>query len=135
MNNDVKIGDQNPVSGSQVQPLVPVGLPNKEIAGVASPVSEFVTRSGAEAIPNIPREASAHIEVINDNPNLTPEHRELGVDHAGPNVLVPTSPSEKITLPMSEEDMAKLEAGQDDDSGKGLLILIKKTIKRAMRLS
>lgn len=135
MNNDIKIGDKNPVSGSQVQPLVPVGLPNKEIAGVAAPVSELITRSGSEAIPNIPPEASAHIEVINDNPSLTPEHKELGVDHAGPHVPVSTSPSGKVTLPMSEEDMAKLEAGQDDDSGKGLLILIKKTIKRAMRLS
>lgn len=99
MNNDVKIGDQNPVSGSLVQPSAPVGVANKEVGHVGPPVSEFVTRSGAEAILNIPPEVSeANVKISTDKPFLTPAHKEAGLDHSGPDVTVPTSPTGLVPI-------------------------------------
>lgn len=131
MSGDAKVLEQNPISAGQsavAQPQVPVGSASKEAPRISAPMSEFAKPSGAEIMPNIPPEVSGHVRVNNDEPNLTPEHKDL-VDHAGPNVTVPSSPSGKILLPMSEEEVAEqLRTGQDDDSRKWYAELVKKII-------
>lgn len=103
MNNDNKIVDQAQPQ-APVQPVPSVGGgANKEVGRVVAPVSEFVTRSGAEAIPNIPPEVSAHIEVKNDNPTLTEEHKQIGVEYAGPSVQPPTEPSGLVQIPQTTD--------------------------------
>lgn len=140
MDDNAKIVNQNtpPVvqddqaqPQATVQPIAPVasvGSVNKEVGPIASPVSEFVKPTEAE--PQISQELKeSGVEAKSDRPDLTFEHKELGVDHAGPHVPVATSPSGKITMPMSEEEVAdKLKTGQDDDSGKWLAGLINKVI-------
>jgi len=134
MNTDTQVLKESPVSVGQtppLQPQTPVGTANKEIGHV----SEFVKPSGAETIPNIPPEVSEHIKVESDKPDLTPEHKELGLDHAGSNITVSTQPAVPIKLPMSEEEIAdKLKTGQDDDSGKWLAGLIRKIIAWGLKV-
>lgn len=127
MNDNTKVSDQNPVSGIQVQPIAPVGSANKE---AESDLSEFIRPVGSEVSPNLsPEEEKAGIEVESNKPELTPQHKELGIDHAGPDIPVPSSPSGKVTMPMSEEEVVdKLKTGRDDDSGKWLARLINKVI-------
>lgn len=112
-----------------VAPVAPVGGVNKETGPIGpAPVSEFVRPSGAEITPNISPEVSGHIKVNNEAPNLTPEHKGL-VSHAGPNIAAPSFPAGKVSLPMSEEEVAEqFKTGQDDDSEKWLAGLVKKIL-------
>lgn len=135
MSNDVKIVDQNPVSssliGSQVQPQVPVGSPNKELGSSGVNISEFVRPAGAEVSHKLDQEqVESGVEEKKDFPDLTFEHKQVGIEPAGPHVPVPSGPTGKITLPMSEEEVAgKLKTGKSDDSGKWLAKLIDKVIR------
>lgn len=147
MNDDNKIVNQNPPSAVQadqaqpqpavapvqptqpVQPVTPVGSVNKEAGPVDATVSEFIKPS--ETQPQIDSELKEiGVKEVKDKPDLTFEHKELGVDHAGSNITVSTQPSVPVKLPMSEEEIAdKLKTGQDDDSGKWLAGLLQKLIK------
>lgn len=129
MDDNTKNVNQNPLPVAPAEPSAPVGSTSKETEPVSAPVSEYVKLS--ERQPEIDQElADLGVKEVSDKPNLTSEHKELGVDHAGLHVPVATSPSGKITMPMSEEEVAeKLKTGQDDDSGKWLAGLIQKIIK------
>jgi len=126
----------NPVGQAQpqtpVQPAAPVGAPNKETGPVSIPFSEFVKPS--ETQPQISQElADLGVETKKDEPNITDEHKRI-IGHAKQFTPVPTGPSGKVTMPMSEEEVvAKLKIGQDDDSGKWLARLIKKIIAWGFR--
>ena len=136
MNDNTKALDQSPsvnptAMGSQ-DPVQPTGNMLKEKAPIGQNFSEFVRPSGAEVIPNVPQEVSdVNVEVKSDKPNLTFEHKELGIDHAGPSVPVPpVSTQNTVTLPMTEEEIeTRLKTGQDDESGTNLARLLKKLIK------
>lgn len=138
MDDDTKIVNQNAhpaIQGNQaqpqaqVQPAVPAGSVNKETSPVGASDSEFIKSSETE--PQIGQELKeSGVEVKSDKPDLTFEHKELGVDHAGPHTPVSSFPSGKITMPMSEEEVEdRLKTGRDDDSGKWLAGLIQKIIK------
>lgn len=129
MNDNTKVLDQNPgTPPTPVQPVSSVGGANKEMGRVAGPVSEFVKLTEAE--PQIDKElADLGVEVKKDSPNVTEEHRDF-IDHAKQFTAVSTSASGKVTMPMSEEEVAdQLKTGQDDDSKTGLAKLIDKVIK------
>lgn len=113
----------------QIQPIMPVGSVNKEVGPIVSPVSEAVKPTDAE--PQISQELKdLGIEAKKDEPNITPEHKEIGVDHSGPHAPVPTSSSGNVILPMSEKEIeSQLKTGQNDDSGKWLAGLLQKIIK------
>ena len=136
MNDDNKIVNQNapPITQANqvqpqasVQPVVPAESLNKETEPVGSPVSEFLKPTDAE--PQINQELKdLGIEAKKDAPNITDEHRGI-VDHAKQFTPVPLSPSGKVSLPMSEDEIVdKLKTGGNDDSGKWLAGLIKKVI-------
>jgi len=141
MNNDNKNVSQNTPPAPQadqaqpraqvqpVQPVVPAGSINKEAGPVSAADAEFIKPTDTE--PQLsPELKESGIEVKNDKPNLTFEHKELGLDHAGSNITVSTQPTAPIKLPMSEKEIAdKLKTGQDDDSGKWLAGLIQKIMK------
>lgn len=140
MNDDNKIVNQNTAPVIQadqtqpqaviqpVRPAAPVGSTNKEVGPITSPVSEFIKPTDAE--PQISQELKdLGIEAKKDEPNIAKEHKKV-IDHAKQFVPVPTGPSGKVSLPMSEDEVAdQLKSGQDDDSGKGLAKLIQKIIK------
>lgn len=143
MDDNTKIADQNTnfvaqTDQPQVQPAVqpiqtvgpvaPIGSANKEAGISTAPVSDFIKPS--ETQPQIDKDiAELGVEAKSDKPGLTFEHKALGVDHAGSNIVVATHASSPVTLPMTEEEIAdKLKAGEDDDSGKWLAGLIKKII-------
>lgn len=129
MNNDTQVLDRNPVSvpvsGSQVQPQM--GSLNKEAPIAATGLSE-IRPSGPEVRHEISQEsAELGVKEIQDRPDLV---QTVDIHHAGPHVPVPSSPSGKVIMPMSEEEITdKLKTGQDDDSGKWLAGLIQKIIK------
>lgn len=136
MNGDIKKSNQNLASDAQddqkqpqaqVAPIVPAGSVNKETVPVGIVDAEFVKSSETE--PQVSQELKeSGVEIKSDRPDLTFEHKELGVNHAGPIPVSSSSPSH-IILPMSEEEMTdKLKTGQDDDSGKWLAGLLKKII-------
>lgn len=138
MSTDTNVLNKNPVSVGQtvplqpqaaVQPVVPAGSINKETGPVSVSGSEFIKPTEAE--PQVSQELKeSGVEVKSDRPDLTFEHKELGIDHAGPHAPVPSSPTGKIVMPMSEEEVAeKIKTGQNDDSGKWLAGLLQKIIK------
>jgi hypothetical protein len=137
MNDDNKIVNQktSPVVQAdqatpqvQVQPVAPVGSTNKEVGPVNALAPEFVKSSEVE--PQIDQDLKElGVEAKKEKPDLTFEHKKVGIEHAGPHIAVSTVPSGKVTLPMSEEEiMDKLKTGQDDDSSKWLAGLINKVI-------
>jgi|WetSurMetagenome_2_1015567.scaffolds.fasta_scaffold712647_2 hypothetical protein len=112
----------------QVQPVTPVGSVNKEVGPINALALEFVKPSEVE--PQIDQDLKElGVEAKKEKPDLTSEHKEVGIEHAGSHISVSTVPSGKVTLPMSEEEIAeKLKTGQDDDSSKWLAGLINKVI-------
>lgn len=126
MNDNTKVLDQNPVSGSQVQPSSPVGVASKEVGPIPSIVSE-IRPAGTEVKHDISKEsAELGVKEIQDRPDLT---QVVDIQHAGPSVPVPSGPAGKVLLPMSEEEIgSQLKTGQDDDAGKWLARLVKKVI-------
>lgn len=140
MSEDTQVLDQPsgsaPTSGSVA--VSPVGSSNKE-----APVSMVELPELRPAGPEVKHDISQELKKLGmeekkDGPNLTSEHKKIGLSHAGSHVPVPTSPSGNIILPMSEEEIAsKLKAGQDDDSGKwqaALMDKINKIIKWALKV-
>lgn len=127
MNNDSKTADQLQPQ-TPTAPISLVGVPNKE---AATAVSEFVRPAGPEVKPSLSPEVSeAGVEVKTDRPDLTFEHKEIGLDHAGATQPVLTIPTGKVRLPMTEEEVAnQLKVGQDDDSRKWLAGVIDRVIK------
>jgi hypothetical protein len=134
--NDNAVLDKNPVpapvSGNAVSS---VGSINKE----ASPInlnlgSPELKSAEPESQHDIDQELTQiEVKEVKDNPDLTSEHEELGVKHAGPFVPVPPL-SDKVVMPMSEEEItAKIKTGQDDESGKSLAKLLQKIIDWGLR--
>ncbi len=110
-----------------VQPVAPVGSVNKEVGPVGATISEFVKPS--ETQPQIDQDlAELGVEAKKDEPSIADEHKKI-IDHAKQFTPVSSSPSGKVTMPMSEEEVTEqLKTGQDDDSGKWLARLIRKII-------
>lgn len=148
MDDNNKIPNQNtpPVTPSDqaqsvVQPVASptgdgivssVGSANKEIGplGESAPQLSEISPAGAEREHNLSQELK-DIGVVEtkDRPDLTEEHRQAGIEHAGPAVPVPTTAPNSVQYPLSEEEVAvRLKTGRGDDSGKWLARLIKKVI-------
>lgn len=135
MTADPKIVNQNPtpvVQDDQKQPqaspaVVQAGSLQKEAGPVISLGNEFIKPSEVE--PQVGKDLKElGVEAKKDEPNLSDEHKGI-VEHAKEFTPVSTSPSNNISMPMSEEEVAdKLKTGQNDDSGKWLAGLIKKII-------
>lgn len=130
MNSDTKTLDRNPVSSPvPCNAVLPqMGSLSKEVPPVAV-VSELKP-AGQEVKHAIGKELiDLGVKEISGRLDLTPEHKELGLGHAGESTPAPSSASGKVTMPMSEEEIAnKLKVGQDDDSGKWQAVLLKKII-------
>lgn len=130
--NSIPQDDQTAVQPqAPVQPVVPVapiGSANKEAGPVGSPISEFVKPTETE--PEITKELKdLGVEAKKDEPNVTDEHKAF-IDHAKQFASVQAPASSKVTLPMSEDEIAdKLKTGQDDDSGKWLAGIVQKVIR------
>jgi|WetSurMetagenome_2_1015567.scaffolds.fasta_scaffold00523_20 hypothetical protein len=141
MNDDAKNTNQNSVPLSQAsqaqpqaviqpaQPVAPVGSANKETGPVtASPAPEFLKPSDVE--PQISQDLKElGVEAKKDEPDIGDKQKGV-IEHAKQFTPVSSVPSNKITLPMSEEEInSNLKAGQDDDSGKWLAGLLRKISK------
>ncbi len=95
MSNDAKTLDQNPVSGNQVQPWVPVGVANKEIGPIPSVVPE-IRPAGPEVKHEISQESvKLGVKEIQDRPDLT---QIINMQHAGPSVPVPPGPTGLVQI-------------------------------------
>lgn len=134
MNNDNKTSGQ-PQSQIPAAPVQnPVGLPNKEAEPTrTSPLSELLTPAGPEVKHNISRElVELGVRETGNNPNLTQEHREAGINHAGESVPPQTAPTGLIKLPLTEEEaLAEIKSRKPADSGWGFAALVLKVLKAA----
>lgn len=123
MNDDNKIVNQTtpPVA-------VPTGSMQKEQGPVRPGLTDFMKPAGTEVKHEISDDQKeVGVEEKTDNLNLTDQHKEIGMNHAGATIPVSTAPMQPIQYPMSETEMLeKLKAGNSDDSGKWLTTLIKK---------
>lgn len=116
--NDVAVVDKNPISNNAVPSQV--GSLNKEVP-VGANSSEFIKPVGSEVNPNIsPEMSESGIKTDSNKPDLTSEHKELGIKYAGPTIPTPTSFSDNVQLP----EMSK--AGSASDSGTWFNWLLKK---------
>lgn len=110
------------------QPVTPTGSANKETGPISAPDAEFMQPTDVE--PQIDKDiAELGVEAKKDEPNITDEHKGI-IEHAKQYSPISSASAGKVTMPMSEEEIAdKLKTGQDDDSGKWLASLIQKIIK------
>lgn len=134
MDDNNKIVNQSADPVAQINPVQSsTGSANKEMGPVGSSASQLteLQPAGAEVSHNISQELKdLGVEESKDKPDLTREHNQIGVSHAGPHVTVPSGASGKVSLPMSEEEINKqLKIGRNDDSEKWLARLIQKIIK------
>ncbi|MDP2586085.1 MAG: hypothetical protein Q8P29_04370, partial [Candidatus Levybacteria bacterium] len=113
--------------------ITPIGSVNKEVGPVGATTSEFVKPS--ETQPQIDQGlAELGVEARKDEPSITDEHKDF-INHAGPHTPISSSPSGKVTMPMSEEEVGDmLKTGEDDDSGKWLAGLIRKIIAWGLKV-
>jgi len=93
---------QQPVA----QPQYPVGGPHKEMAPVTkTPISEVMRPT--EVQPQLqPEVQEAGVEVVEnrEQPQLTAEHKAVGIEHAKESVPMPLSPQPTVQLPYSLQD-------------------------------
>lgn len=134
MSDNFNTIDQKPISPSIPDSTVPpqAGSLSKEVLRIDAIPAE-AKPAGPEITHNIDSELrKIWVEEIAVKPDLTAEHRQLGVSHVGSDVPVAPMSSKTIQYPMSEEEIAKrLRTGQDDDSGKNLARLMGRIIKWA----
>lgn len=134
MNNDSKtIG--------QAQPQVPVvpaqpvqgsaGSLNKEAEPVRASASlSELSPAGIEVRHGIDQElAELGVKETADNPDLTPEHKQAGLDHSVPSSQ--TAPT-GFKVPLTEEEArAETKRKKPTDSGWGFAALVLKVLKAA----
>ena len=126
MNDNTKVLDQNPVSAPVSNNVVqPTGSMLKEQAPMEQNLSEFVRPAGPEAVPSLPQEVSeSGVEVNRDHPDLTFEHKQIGLEHSGATAPVPSVPTGLVQI-SQEKDI--------NSSGTWLNALIEK-VEKIMRL-
>jgi len=113
-----------PIPGNIVPP---VGSMNKEVPAINLDIgSSELTPAGPDTQHNIDQELeNIGVEEKKDNPDLTLEHKELGIEHSGPIPVPP--PSDNVVVPMSEEEIkAKSKTVKSDDSVKWYMALLTK---------
>ena len=99
MNNDNKIVDQNPSVGNQVQASTPLGVANKEIGPIPSVIPEIIP-AGPEVKHGISQELQElGVEEKKDAPDLTSGHKQIGVEHSGATVPIPSGPIGLVQIP------------------------------------
>jgi hypothetical protein len=96
MSNGDKAVDQSPVS-SQVPVLPVAGVANKELGPVG--VSE-IKPSGPEAKHEIgPELQKLGVQETKNAPDLPFEHKQIGMEHSGATVPVPSGPTGLVQIP------------------------------------
>lgn len=117
---------QDPVQNVQDQPQASVGSVHKE----QGPAQTFVERSDVEL--KIDKELEdIGVEAKTDNVNLTAEHTQAGLEHAGASVPVTTVPSGNVQLPQTPLQIkTDIKKTKPTDSLRGLLLEILKNIQR-----
>lgn len=104
MSNDTQVLDRNPVShpvfGNQVQPQM--GSLNKE-APIATGLPELKP-AGPEAKHDIDQQLKdLGVEEKKDSPDLTFEHKQIGLEHSGATVPVPPGPTGLVQISQKED--------------------------------
>lgn len=125
----------------QTSVVEPVGVVRKESEPIVNH-EPFIMPSEAE--PRLhPEVSEAEIKVVKENLELNNEHRAFGMEPAGDSIPVPTEPTTKIKIPLSEEQADEIIKNQKHDSAiaehtegiyrtssaYGLAVLVKKIIK------
>ena len=118
--NDIAVVDKNPIPVQTANNnLQPPGSLSKEAPSSPEIKPELVgSEREHENIEEL-KEMGVRVE-NNDRPNLSAEHKELGMDYAGATVPTPTFFSDKVQLP----EIPK--TGSSDDSKTALRMLIEK---------
>jgi hypothetical protein len=136
--DDQNLNNQNkqPVQDQPVQPqpvAEPISVGQKEQEPiVASPkTSEYLASS--ETQPELSKEVKeAGVEEISEKVSLTQDQQAAGVRHAGPTVEPKTEPEGKVKLPLTEEEVQRVEKKEKpSNSIKWLAAIIKKAWKSA----
>jgi hypothetical protein len=132
--NVFQVGNLNNVPGTASAPIsdnvVQTGSLNKE-AEIQNNSADLKA-AGPEVKHNLEEELQTiGVKEVSDRPNVTIEHKKIGVDHSMPSVPVSSSSTPgTITFPMSEEEINYWQNhGKSDDSGKWLTWLLNKVIK------
>lgn len=93
------------------QPQYPVSGPLKEMAPIPqAPVTEYVRPSEVEPqLPDEVKEAGMEVVENKERPQLTADHKALGIEHAKESVPVVVSPTSSVQLPYTLQDAKLIE--------------------------
>jgi hypothetical protein len=123
----VQINNSSLSSAQSSQPVV--GSLRKESAPLGQAMPE-IKPSGPEAGHELAQELrEIGVKETQQRPDLTNDHREIGMNHAGDSVPAPTSYSNSTNLPMTEEEIEQRIKGSPNDSGTWLALISNKIMK------
>lgn len=142
MSDDTKTVNQNTNVQFPSQPVQaptgsgvrsPVGSPNKELGPISEDTTQLneLSPSGAEVNHKISQELkNIGVQETEDRPDLTEDHKQAGINHAGASIPPQTAPTGLIELPLTrEEAFAEVKGKKPNDSGWGLGKLVLKVLK------
>lgn len=122
-----QVPTQSPVQPAQIHPQAQnVGLPNKE----QEPLRSVIEKSDVEMkIDNELKDIG--VETKSDDVNLTQEHIQAGLQHAGSSVPVSMTPSSNAQMPQTPMQIKiDIKKTKPTDSLRGLLLEILKNIQK-----
>ncbi|MDP3941176.1 MAG: hypothetical protein Q8Q49_02600 [bacterium] len=93
-----------PATQQTVQAPGGIAAPSKEHAPIPAVHTELIKPAPHEASPEVSSEVAAHVEVSEDReqPQLTEEHRKLGLREAGGATPAPTNLSDDTVFPLTK---------------------------------
>ena len=107
-----------------------MGSAHKEAAPIGGGLPEIKPSLGNNTPEVSPDLREMGIEVNQEHPSLTFEHKEAGIDHAGVSIPVQTAPTGTVNI-MTPTEIAENLRGDDTDSKTGLARLLTKIRKIA----
>lgn len=120
----------------QPTPAYPVSGPHKEYAPVEAPVREYVEPHASEIAPTLPSEVEEFVEVVEnkEQPQLTDEHREVGIEHAPVATPVVVSDQSAVQMPYTYPQAEQIVKETSVEESKHWLAALTEYLLRKLQL-
>lgn len=117
------------------QPAHPVSGPHKEYAPVEAPVHEYVEPHASEIAPILPSEVEEFVEVVEnkEEPQLTDEHRAVGIEHAPAATPVVVSDQPVVQMPYTYQQAEQVVKDTSVEESKHWLAALTEYLLRKLQ--
>lgn len=120
---------QNNTNNVTQVPAAPLSAPNKEIE--LAPVSDYLAPSAEiESIIKDKEVAEAGVKEVNQVPNLTKQHFNVGIRHAAESTPIQREPTGQVKLSMTQSQAQQEAKGSTNDATTWLANFILRLFKK-----